>query len=496
LDKTAPLFEALAKHANSQAASFHVPGHKFGMGLEGRAAQYLAGAMSIDATEIAGLDDLHHPEGVIRKAQDMAAACFGAEETFFLVGGSTVGNLALLTSICNRGDIILVQRNVHKSVLNGLILAGAQAVFLTPTVDRHSGIAAGVQAPDIELALDRYPQAKALFLVNPNYYGMGIDLRPIADLVHSRGVPLLVDEAHGAHYGFHPALPKSALSSGADAVVQSTHKMLSAMTMGAMLHVQGGLIDRDTLKQRLAMLQSSSPSYPIMASLDLARLELEQSGKRLLGNGLEVVNYFRSRLERTGRFRILIQQEDSAYQTLDPFKLTIADEAGVLSGPQLAAKLERGGCFPEMSDPLHVLLLFTLHSSHMDADRAIAALEAISDENGLRKQEKAPSAANRRDMPPFLPLSAPVSFALSPVRPFSQQHPPSMIAKPILGAVGMYAAEMIIPYPPGIPALFPGERISLETARSLDAYIRAGVKFQGSRLAENGTIYVYAGGAQ
>jgi len=494
LDKRAPLFDALTEHARGRAASFHVPGHKFGRSISKAAEPYYEGVMAIDATEIAGLDDLHHPEGPIREAQALAAACFGAEETMFLVGGSTVGNLALIASVCGRGDLILVQRNAHKSVLHGLMLAGARAVFLAPAIDAESGIAAGVRAQDVESALRQYPEAKAVLLTNPNYYGMGIDLRPIADAAHAYGIPLLVDEAHGAHYGFHPELPRSALASGADAVVQSTHKMLGAMTMGAMLHVQGGLLDRDVLKQRLAMLQSSSPSYPLMASLDLARLELQESGSGLIERGLDAVRHFRGQVERLGLFRILIHQEPFAYDTLDPFKITLYDPSGTLSGPQLAEELQLRGCFPEMSDPRHVLLVFTLHSTREDADRAVEALRAVSLAYRLQKQEKPDSIANMGSMPPLLPVSPPVSFDLPPIRRISHDHALSVQSIPIRDAVGMVAAEMVIPYPPGIPIVYPGERLSADIVQAIETAVQAGVKFQGSRLGESGIIQVYAGG--
>ncbi|MEC0207287.1 aminotransferase class I/II-fold pyridoxal phosphate-dependent enzyme, partial [Paenibacillus lautus] len=292
----APLAEALMGYRERGASSFHVPGHKNGRAYagEGNATEMLREAMRIDVTEITGTDDLFHPEGVIQEAQELAADCFGAEESFFLVGGSTAGNLALILTVCREpGDILLVQRNVHKSVLNGLMLAGAQAVFLQPEMDKQSGLAVAPSEATLTAALEAYPEAKGAIITMPNYYGMGSDLRPLAKACHERGIPLLVDEAHGAHYGQHPQLPMNALSCGADGVVQSTHKMLAAMTMGAMLHVQGGLLDRSLLRQRLAMVQSSSPSYPLMASLDLARRLLHKQGAGAFTAGLAAVEAFR-----------------------------------------------------------------------------------------------------------------------------------------------------------------------------------------------------------
>ena len=188
-----------------------------------------------------------HQQVLLLKAQELAARSFGAEETFFLVGGSTSGNLAMILAICEPGQQIIVQRNAHKSVLNGLALAGAKAIFIMPQTDPVSGLEIVPELSVVEEALVRYPDAKGVFLTNPSYYGLSVDLETYASLIHRYEKLLLVDEAHGAHYGLHPEFPTSALQAGADAVVQSTHKTLSALTMGAMLHVQGKRMDREAL---------------------------------------------------------------------------------------------------------------------------------------------------------------------------------------------------------------------------------------------------------
>ncbi|WP_411829743.1 aminotransferase class I/II-fold pyridoxal phosphate-dependent enzyme, partial [Paenibacillus favisporus] len=288
----APIYEMMQEMKDKAYSSFHVPGHKKGQAYtESGGAGFLQDVLQVDLTEITGTDDLHHPEGVIREAQALAADCFGAEESFFLVGGSTSGNIALILTVCSKpGDLLIVQRNVHKSVIHGLMLAGAKAVFIQPEPDPVSGLAVAPSEETVTAALAAYPQAKGVLVTMPNYYGMGSDLAPLAEACHQHGVPLLVDEAHGAHYGQHPRLPGSALASGADGVVQSTHKMLAALTMGAMLHVQGPRIDRGLLRQRLAMVQSSSPSYPIMGSLDLARRLLHVQGAGAFTAGLAAVD--------------------------------------------------------------------------------------------------------------------------------------------------------------------------------------------------------------
>lgn len=488
----APLYEALREYRKKKDASFHVPGHKNGQALRGRRGErdVLACVMEIDATEITGTDDLHHPEGVIREAQQLAAACFGAEETFFLVGGSTAGNLALILSVCTApGDVLLVQRNVHKSVIHGLMLAGAHAVFLAPQQDAGSGLATIPSEAAVREALRRHPGAKGLLLTHPSYYGMGASLRPLAQLCRAHGVPLLVDEAHGAHFGQHPVLPESALAAGADGVVQSTHKMLTALTMGAMLHVQGGLLDRALLRQRLAMLQSSSPSYPIMASLDLSRSLLQSQGPALFEGGLAAAAHLQRGLANLPRFGVVnpsgASGDAAAYTTQDPFKLVIFDAAGALSGYELQERLEAEGCVPEMSDDRYVVLALGPGTSQQDAERLLQALEYIGGANGAAETPPEFSTWNNggggqgprfpRQEPDLLPeVSEPVPFGLTPLSPAEIE------TIPVGDSAGRQAAEMIIPYPPGIPLLYPGEMITEDIMQRLIRLRSSGAKCQGA----------------
>ncbi|WP_339269181.1 aminotransferase class I/II-fold pyridoxal phosphate-dependent enzyme [Paenibacillus sp. FSL K6-1330] len=545
----APLAEAIMLYRERGASSFHVPGHKNGRAYagEGKTTEMLREAMRIDVTEITGTDDLFHPEGVIQEAQELAADCFGAEESFFLVGGSTAGNLALVLTVCREpGDIVLVQRNVHKSVLNGLMLAGARAVFLQPELDKQSGLAVAPSVATLVAALEAYPEARGAIITMPNYYGMGSDLKPLAKACHEFGIPLLVDEAHGAHYGQHPQLPMNALSCGADGVVQSTHKMLAAMTMGAMLHVQGGLLDRSLLRQRLAMVQSSSPSYPLMASLDLARRLLHTQGADAFTAGLAAVKAFRRGLAKLPRFGLLQPPQPrghaagtaaAAYTRQDPFKAVIYDRTRSLSGYALQRELEARGCVPEMSDELHVVLLFTLGSTREDANHVLWALvhiveqgektEGIGTESGttaestellirtLRDQGDFMSYEPRVDhknmdsihfdvdanlltearpvsdvstwnnLPSEIPYSAPIPFSLKP------NDRERLESVPLEKSAGRKAGEMVIPYPPGIPILYPGEEISAGMKQRLLALRNAGAKCQGISDPALQTIVVY-----
>lgn len=506
----APIYEMLEQYRQKGNISYHVPGHKNGEAYRNTEdAGYLAEVMRYDVTEITGTDDLHHPEGVIREAQELAADCYGAEESFLLVGGSTAGNLALILTVCPEpGRLLIVQRNVHKSVIHGLMLAGARAVFLEPQLDPGSGLAVAPPPEAVQAALAAYPEAGGVLVTMPNYYGMGSDLAPLAQACHTSGVPLLVDEAHGAHYGQHPALPPGALACGADGVVQSTHKMLTALTMGAMLHVQGPRLDRALLRQRLAMVQSSSPSYPVMASLDLARRLLHSRGAAAFTAGLAAVDILRHGLAALPRFRLLqppAQQQTpggagnaaarnvapplrpAAYMVQDPFKAVIYDAAGVLGGFELQRLLEARGIVPEMSDDRHVVLAFSLGSKAEEAAKLLEALQDIAAQNpglpGNTAQEvsyndsreaitSSPAQHSTWNNLSIPLLSTPVAFSTKPV---GAEESESIMLEASMGKV---AAEMVIPYPPGIPLLYPGETVTAPILGRLIRLREGGAKFQ------------------
>jgi arginine decarboxylase len=493
MDKhSAPLFERLIEHAGKLNTSLHVPGHKSGQGIDKAARPYYESVLRLDLTEISGLDDLHHPEEAILEAQRLAADCFGAEETFFLINGSTVGNLAMILSVCRRGDLLLVQRDAHKSVIHGLMLAGARAVFVNPEVDPLTGLTLGLRQHAVEEALEQYPEAKGLLVTRPSYYGMALPLQAIAQMLHDQGKPLLVDEAHGAHFGLHPALPTSALSCGADVVVQSTHKLLTAMTMGAMLHVQGDLVDRKELKRYLTMLQSSSPSYPLMASLDLSRRQIHTEGSELLEKGIAVVEKFTQGMKLLTDFALLVPTNmtmsvaDEQISFKDPFKVTIKEVRNRLSGFELKDALEAHGCFVELADPQAVLLVFSLASTEQDVLQVLQALETISEANKVVAEDKGADTLRGFSSTVMPGLSKPVSFD------DSVYHQKGAILVALDEAVGMVSADMVVPYPPGIPVLCPGERISAEVSRYLMQLAAMGARIHGLIEGEQSMLSVYA----
>lgn len=470
--RRAPLYEALEKHAKDKPHPFHVPGHKMGTSFDAEGRSRFQSLLPLDLTELSGLDDLHHPEGVIAMAQELAAEAFHAEWTRFLVGGTTAGNLALIMTVCKPGDKILIQRNCHKSVYHGLIMAQATPVFIVPAVDLSSGVAAGLRREDVERALQLHPDAKAVFLTNPTYYGMGIDLAKMAATVHRFNVPLLVDEAHGAHYGFHPALPPSAMQCGADAAVQSTHKMGTSMTMTSMLHVQGTRINRDRLQRILGMIQSSSPSYPLMASLDLARRHMVYQAKKEIDQVLPWLQQLREQIAATTWLDTPLLTENRVYSTLDPLKLLLRLRTGVINGFQLQDMMEQEGIFPELAETTHVLLAASTGTSPGDVEKVSQFLDRV-EVDGV-PQESSPvdigmlASSFLREQ--VLPMHEAVDAASQPVS--------------LQQAVGRISANMVIPYPPGIPLLLPGERIDAEAIALLHELKSAGAKFQGVKDPE------------
>ncbi|REK69200.1 aminotransferase class I/II-fold pyridoxal phosphate-dependent enzyme [Paenibacillus paeoniae] len=491
-----PLYEALIKHAQNSPASYHVPGHHNGAALEyalqaidrGQADEirgHLSAMMQLDVTELSSTDDLHHPEASIMEAQRLAAQCYGAEETCFLVGGSTSGNLALLLAVCDPGDLIIVQRNVHKSVINGLKLAGARAVFLTPRIDKGSGLSMVPTVEQMKAALHQYPEAKAVFLSNPNYYGMGVKLDAYVEVCHEYGKPLLIDEAHGAHYGIHDQLPTSAIQAEADGVVQSTHKTLPALTMGAMLHLQGSLLDRRRVREALAMVQSSSPSFPIMASLDISRAIVDKLGYKLFHSAIEAIQSFRLWVRESKMIITALDVEHNFDMQIDPLRLILKVPSGKLSGYELHRELEKHGCWAEMSDPLYTVLVIgpqaaadgTL-SRLKDALTAIHQTYASSECHDLYDLHR-PYSVEWSDHGED--ISEPVVFARSKELASTRV--------PLDEAIDHRSAEMIVPYPPGIPLVYPGERFSSSHLADIKRLSDAGAKFQG---AEEGTMATVA----
>ncbi|KZO00187.1 aminotransferase class I/II-fold pyridoxal phosphate-dependent enzyme [Pseudobacillus badius] len=478
----APLYEALCLYEASKRTSMHVPGHKDGRVFDKEAFGRFASILKIDATESVGIDDLHHPTDFIADAQKLAAEAFGADHTFFLVGGSTIGNIGVALTLCAPGDKILVQRNMHKSVFHGLMLAGAQPIFIAPAIESTTKVAKVSDIHYIEKALKENPDVKGVWITNPNYYGMSQDITHLAETCHQAGVPLIVDEAHGAHFGQAAEVPPSALSKGADVVVQSTHKMLTAMTMASMLHIKGNRVSRERLAQVLGMIQSTSPSYPLLASLDLARRYLVTEGRGHLKETVKRLEERRIALKDELQALSIWEGSDEVHYR-DPLKWIISCKNEMVSGYQLLDMFYEQGCTAEISDPRNIVFLFSLNEKHEDIDKVVDAIKAIDQK--LQKW----TVEEQEEKTETVLFAAEGTLYKQEVSLRDAFHMPRKRVA-LEEAVGSLCGEMILPYPPGIPLLTPGEEITATHVQTIRELKEMGAYFQSPSDDTLRTLYV------
>ncbi|WP_434813513.1 aminotransferase class I/II-fold pyridoxal phosphate-dependent enzyme [Bacillus halotolerans] len=470
-----PLYHALIQHARRNSHSFHVPGHHNGDVFFDEAKTIYNPLLTIDLTELSGLDDLHHPSGVIKEAQDLVSQLYGSAESFFLVNGTTVGNLAMILSVCDPGDTILIQRNCHKSVFHAVDLAGAEPVYLAPDIDEIMHVPTHVPLDTIKEALKAYPNAKGLVLTNPTYYGHSADLTEIISEAHQYGIPVLVDEAHGAHFVLGEPFPASALQMGADIVVQSAHKTLPAMTMGSYLHLNSNKIERNRVADYLNRLQSSSPSYPIMASLDLARAYVQHMiEEQKLSDVLQHIQSIKQTFDSLA-YAAPVEPANQRI-TMDPLKLTIRSKCGH-SGFTLQKILERVNIFTELADENQVLLVLPLGGKQRIDSETIKKID--------HEIEKTPSDQ----------MNVPAEWEAQPitVMPYPKKVL-NTLQKEYVGfdkAAGRLNAEDVIPYPPGIPMIMAGERITRESVQKLSRLISMKTHVQGNMKINEKQLLVY-----
>ncbi|MGV4322096.1 aminotransferase class I/II-fold pyridoxal phosphate-dependent enzyme [Bacillus mojavensis] len=470
-----PLYHALIQHARRNSHSFHVPGHHNGDVFFDEAKTIYNPLLTIDLTELSGLDDLHHPSGVIKEAQDLVSQLYGAAESFFLVNGTTVGNLAMILSVCDPGDTILIQRNCHKSVFHAVDLAGAEPVYLAPDIDEFMHVPTHVPLDTIKEALKAYPDAKGLVLTNPTYYGHSADLTEIISEAHQYGIPVLVDEAHGAHFVLGEPFPASALQMGADIVVQSAHKTLPAMTMGSYLHLNSNRIERNRVADYLNRLQSSSPSYPIMASLDLARAYVQHMiEEHKLSDVLQHIQSIKQTFDSLA-YAETVEPANQQLST-DPLKLTIRSKCGH-SGFTLQKILERVNIFTELADENQVLLVLPLGGKRR--------IDAETIKNIDHEIEKTPSDQ----------INVSAEWVAQPITVLPYQRKVlNTLQKEYVNfneAAGRLNAEDVIPYPPGIPMIMAGERITRESVQKLSRLISMKTHVQGNMKINEKQLLVY-----
>ncbi|MDO4719911.1 MAG: aminotransferase class I/II-fold pyridoxal phosphate-dependent enzyme [Peptostreptococcaceae bacterium] len=487
-----PILEGLLEYETRNRLRFHMPGHKGkGEGLE--ELDFIKEHLyAFDLTEVEGTDSLHAPKEMIARAQERLAEAYGAVESRFLVNGSTSGIYAAILGVTRREDLVLVQRNCHQSVHTALEIGGLRPVYLFPQAAKLFGFASGVSLSELRSVWEANPGARAVILTYPSYYGSCCDLRSIADFCREKSMLLIVDEAHGAHFPFHPALPPSALACGADVSVNSFHKTLPAFTQTAVLHMGESLREscRAGIRRMLSVFQSSSPSYLFLASMDAARWIMQSRGRRLLDELKKNIEDFERRMEKLPFIRLL-SEGDLPGERKDFARLVIKTP---LSGQELAGRLrESRGVEAEMAEGNVILLIASVMDEKEDFDRLAQALfeifagweektdlspergekersareeagEKIQEKAGFRgeKSERETSSKERKEKKsgefPGTRLFPRVERILY-AGEVSARESEEILWKE---AVGRVAAEKITPYPPGVPLLLPGERISEE----------------------------------
>lgn len=467
------LFEKLRDYGGSETYPYHMPGHKRqGMGV---LPPQLA---ELDITEIEGFDNLHQPEGVLRKLQQYAAAAYGAEKAYYLVGGSTCGILSAVSAAIPRGGRLLISRNCHKSIYHAAYLRQLQLSYLYPEQVPEVDICEAVSPEQVREALEREQDIDGVLIVSPTYEGRIAEVEEIARIVHGYDIPLIVDEAHGAHLGFHPAFAQGSSRAGADLVVTSVHKTLPAMTQTALLQVNGPLVDRGLVRRFLRIYQSSSPSYVLMASIDNAIRLAREEGGRLFGQMTENWNGMLERLTACRALTIwpsvsLPRTEYQKHQDIG--KLVISVKNTGITGQELYRELlERYGLQLEMACDSYVLAMFTLGDVPRGYQRLTEALLEI--DNRLQRSgdgETLRSGTEEMRRPEETALGRRASLPLWK----SWDSPTEWSA--LEDAVGRYVGDFLNIYPPGTPILVPGERLEEADRHRIERYLAGGLNVQG-----------------
>lgn len=481
LDQTkTPLLDALLKYVLNDTKAFHVPGHKKGQGMPPKFKEFIGtNVASIDVTVFQQVDNLHKPTGPIREAQELASDANHADRTFFSVHGTSGAIQAMIMSSVMADEKIIVPRNIHKSVTAGIILSGAVPIYMQPEIDGNVGMALNVTPKTVQMTLEANKDAKAVLIINPTYYGVTADVERIAEVVHSYSIPLLVDEAHGAHLHFNDRLPMAAMDAGADMCAQSTHKILTSLAQSSMLHVKEGLVDSHRVQVFMSLLQTTSPSYILLASLDAARMQIATEGKKLLDGTIALAISARAKINQMPGlycFGPEITDREGAFG-FDPTKITITCKDLGISGHELERILaDKYFIQTEMADLFNVLCVFSIGDTPEKVDALLFALREISRDY----YQYGKMTITSPGIPPIPPMVLPPRDAFSA----------ETVSVSLRESVGQISGEMLLVYPPGIPILCPGEVVTVEIVRYVDSLKSTGFSIQGIMDPEANSIKV------
>ncbi len=461
--KKAPLLEALTELKNNKIVPFDVPGHKRGKGNPELTEFLGERCMSVDVNSMQCLDNLCHPTGVIKEAEELAAEAFGAAHAFFMVGGTTSSVQAMILSSVKKGDEIILPRNVHQSVINSLILTGAVPVYINPSIDKKLGISLGMSLDDVRSAIEKHPKATALLVNNPTYYGICSDLLSITQLAHRHGIRVLVDEAHGTHFYFGEGLPMSAMQAGADMASVSMHKSGGSLTQSSVL-LCGENVNANYVRQVINLTQTTSANYLLLSSLDVSRRNLALDGDRIFEKVKNMAEYARQEINEIGDYYAYSKElinGDTIFD-FDTTKLSINTLDLGLAGVEVYDILrDEYDIQVEFGDVGNILAYLSVGDKKKNIERFISALAQIRRDY---KRERKGMLESEYIAP---------NVVMSPQTAFYADKE----SLPLDSCVGRIAGEFVICYPPGIPVLAPGERI---TDQIID-YIRY-TKEKGSKL--------------
>lgn len=473
---SAPIISAMARYSASGALAFHTPGHKQGLGAHELLKNLItAEGLRQEVSLMEELDDLHSPHSCIADAEKLAAELWHADDALFIVNGTTCAIHAMILAALQPGDLVFVPRNSHRSVTSALILAGAVPIFLPVEFSPQLKIPLNVTPETVQRAIKKFPQAKALIVTSPNYYGVAADVPKISALVHAAGMTLLVDEAHGAHLQFSQELPASAMDSGANLAAQSTHKLLGSLTQTSMLLVKN--FDAVKVRRAASLLQTTSPNYLLLASLDAARLQMAQFGAEKISAAVELSRELRAEINSLDGLSTFDAVENFA---LDLTKVTVNVERLGLTGPA-AEKILRHElkiqC--ELSDATNVLFLLTYADTRATVSKLSDALKLLAD-----RPKVSCTSTGLLNLPAEITLAA-----ASPREIFFAQSK----AVPLAQSVGEICAEEVTFYPPGIPILSAGEKISAEVVSAIRELKNLGGRIIGAADVELNTVKIFEG---
>jgi len=483
---SAPYLDAVWGYAFRGPTRFHVPGHKGGVGADpGLRSAIGWSALMVDVpADIHGID-LGPPPTPFQRAEALAAEAHGAERSWFLTNGASQGNHALTLALAPLGASVVVQRNSHASIVDGLVLSGGIPTYVAPEYEHELGMAHGVAPESLATAIAAAGEPRAVFIVSPTYYGMAADVGACAAVCHDAGVPLVVDQAWGPHFGFHPDVPPSALAQGADAVLTSTHKIVGSLTQSAMLHIAPtGRIDIDRVARMVRLTRSTSPSALLMASLDAARRQLAVHGEALLGRTMAAGEAARAAIDAVPGVRVIGDQfvGRPGVAGWDPMRIVIDVRGTGCTGYEVAAGLrDQFDIHVELATHATMVLILGAGQPPEDLERFAHDFEAV-----VRRIGRAGDAVALVRAPGALENEV----VVAPREAFLG----ASEAIPVDDAVGSVSAEAIAGYPPGIPALLPGERITTELVAYLRELKDSGARLHGASDPDFRTIHVLRAG--